>query len=48
MRGEVTPEQLVELENLLGSNRDNERIEQMRDDVDAYEEAVRKRAAIAE
>ena len=28
MKGEATPEQLVELENLFGPNRDNGRIEQ--------------------
>ena len=38
MKGEATPEQLVELENLFGPNRDNERIEQMREDVETYEE----------
>ena len=48
MKGEVTPEQLVELENLFGPNRDNERIGQMREDVEAYEEAVHERAALIE
>ena len=48
MKGKVTPEQLVELENLFGPNRDNERIEQMREDVEAYEEAVHERAALIE
>ena len=31
MKGEATPEQFVELESLFGPNRDNERIEQMRE-----------------
>ena len=48
MKGEATPEQLMELENLFGPNRDNERIEQMREDVEAYEEAVHERAALIE
>lgn len=48
MKGEATPEQLMELENLFGPNRDNERIEQMREDVEAYEEAVRRKATLTE
>ena len=48
MKGEATPEQLVELENLFGPNRDNERIEQMREDVEDYEEAVRRQATLTE
>ena len=48
MKGEATPEQLVELENLFGPNRDNERIEQMREDVEAYEEAVQRQATLTE
>ena len=48
MKGEVAPEQLVELENLFGPNRDNERIEQMREDVEAYEKAIQKQAALTE
>lgn len=48
MKGETTPEQLVELENLFGPNRDNERIGQMREDVEAYEEAVRRQATLTE
>lgn len=48
MKGEATPEQLVDLENLFGPNRDNERIEQMREDVEAYEEAVRRQATLTE
>lgn len=48
MKGEATPEQLVELENLFGPNRNNERIEQMREDVEAYEEAVQRQATLTE
>ena len=48
MKGEATPERLVELENLFGPNRDNERIRQMREDVEAYEEAVQRQATLAE
>lgn len=48
MKGEATPEQLMELENLFGPNRDNERIEQMREDVEAYEEAVQRQATLTE
>lgn len=48
MKGEATPEQLVDLENLFGPNRNNERIKQMREDVEAYEEAVRRQATLTE
>lgn len=48
MKGEATPEQLVELENLFRPNRDNERIGQMHEDVEAYEEAVRRQASLTE
>lgn len=48
MKGEATPEQLVELENLFGPNRNNERIEQMREDVETYEEVVRRQATLTE
>lgn len=48
MKGEATPEQLLELENLFGPNRNNERIKQMREDVEAYEEAVRRKATLTE
>ena len=48
MKGEATPEQLVDLENLFGPNRDNERIRQMREDVEAYEKAIQRQAALTE
>jgi len=48
MKGEASPEQLMELEDVFGINRDNNKIHWMRNDVESYEEAVRKRAALAE
>lgn len=48
MKGEITPNGISELENLFELNRDNDKIRQMRKDVENYEEAVRKRAALAE
>ena len=48
MKGEATPEQLVELESPFGPNRDNKRIEQIREDVEAYEEAIQRQAALTE
>lgn len=48
MKGDATPEQLVKLENLFGPNRDNGLIKQMREDVEAYEEAVRRQATLTE
>lgn len=36
------------LEDIFELNRNNEAIEQMREDVEIYEEAVRKQAALAE
>ena len=48
MKGDATPEQLVKLENLFGPNRDNGLIKQMREDVEAYEEAVRRQATLIE
>ena len=46
MKGEATPEQLMELENIFGPNRDNERIRQIRENVKAFEEAVQRQAAL--
>lgn len=48
MKGEASAEQIVTLENIFELNRDNQKIEQMREDVENYEEAVRKQAALAE
>ena len=47
MKGEATPNEISELENIFELNRDNARIEIVREDVEAYEDAVRKQAALA-
>ncbi|MCR9012145.1 hypothetical protein [Gabonibacter chumensis] len=48
MKGEASPKQITTLEDIFELNRDNQTIEQMREDVERYEEAVRKQAALAE
>ena len=48
MKGEASPEQIATLEDIFELNRDNQKIEQMRENVKNYEEAVRKQAALAE
>ena len=48
MKGEASPEQIATLEDIFELNRNSEKIEQMREDVENYEEAVRKQAALAE
>lgn len=48
MKGEASPKRIENLENIFELNRDNDKIRQMRKDVEAYEDAVRKRAALAE
>lgn len=48
MKGEATPNEISELENIFEPDRDNARIERMREDVEAYEDAVRKQVALAE
>ena len=48
MKGDASAEQIATLENIFELNRDNQKIEQMREDVETYEEAVRKQAALAE
>lgn len=48
MKGEASAEQIATLEDIFGLNRDNAKIKQMREDVEAYEDAVRKQAALAE
>lgn len=48
MKGEASPNRIENLENIFELNRDNNKIRQMRKDVEAYEDAVRKRAALAE
>ena len=48
MKGEASAEQIAILEDIFELNRNTEAIEQMREDVETYEEAVRKQAALAE
>ena len=48
MKGDASAEQIATLEDIFEINRDNQKIEQMREDVETYEEAVRKQAALAE
>ena len=48
MKGDASAEQIATLEDIFELNRNNEAIEQMREDVETYEEAVRKQAALAE
>jgi len=48
MKGDASAEQIATLEGIFELNRDTQKIEQMREDVETYEEAVRKQAALAE
>ena len=48
MKGDASAEQIATLEDIFELNRDDQKIEQMREDVKTYEEAVRKQAALAE
>ena len=48
MKGDASAEQIATLEDIFELNRNTEAIEQMREDVDTYEEAVRKQAALTE
>ena len=48
MKGEASPENISGLENIFGFNRDNGKINQMRKDVEAYEEAVQRQATLTE
>ncbi len=48
MKGDASAEQIATLEDIFELNRDNQKIEQMREDVETYEEAVRKQVALAE
>ena len=48
MKGDASAEQIATLEDIFELNRNNETINQMREDVKTYEEAVRKQAALAE
>jgi len=42
MKGDASAEQISTLEEIFEVNRNTEAIEQMREDVETYEEAVRK------
>ena len=48
MKGDASAEQIATLEDIFELSRNTEAIEQMREDVETYEEAVRKQAALAE
>ena len=48
MKGDASAEQIATLEDIFELNRNTESIKQMREDVESYEEAVRKQAALAE
>ena len=48
MKGDASAEQIATLEDIFELNRNTEAIEQMREDVETYEDAVRKQAALAE
>ena len=48
MKGDASAEQIATLEDIFELNRNTEAIEQMHEDVETYEEAVRKQAALAE
>lgn len=48
MKGDASAEQIATLEDIFELNRNNEAINQMLEDVETYEEAVRKQAALAE
>lgn len=48
MKGEADADHINELEDMFKVNRDNERIRRMKEDVEKYEETVRKQAVISE
>ena len=48
MKGDASAEQIATLEEIFELNRNNDAINLMREDVEIYEEAVRKQAALAE
>ena len=48
MKGDTSAEQITILEDIFELNRDDQKIEQMREDVETYEVAVHKQAALAE
>ena len=48
MKGDISPELIVELEEIFTINRDAERIKQMRSDVEKYEQTILRKAALIE
>lgn len=48
MKGEADADRINELENIFEVNRDNEKIRRMKENVEKYEETVRKQAVISE
>lgn len=48
MKGEATPKQILELENIFETNRDNHKITQINKDVKQYEETVRQQVIAQE
>lgn len=48
MKGDISPELIVELEEIFTINRDAERIKQMRNDVEKYEQTILRQAALIE
>ena len=48
MKGEADADRINELEDIFELNRNNERIRRMKEDVEKYEETVRKQAVISE
>lgn len=48
MKGEATPQRLSELEDFFEINRDNAKIKQLRQDVEAYERAIQEKATLDE
>ena len=48
MKGDASAEQIATLEDIFELNRNTEAIKLMREDVETYEEAVRKQVALAE
>lgn len=48
MKGEATPERIAKLEDLFELNRDNAKIQQMKKDVEEYEQTIRKKIILEE
>lgn len=48
MKGDTAPECIDELEDIFEINRNNTRIRQIKKDIERYEQAIKKRAAIEE